>query len=402
MIYLNIIGLILLVLGIFLFILDVYLIKDKKTKLIRKNHSENFAILIPARYESKVIENLFKSISNQSININMKDVYVIVEDKKDKTVDIAKQYGISVFIREKLDLKTKGYALMEIVEHLIKNDKYYDLYFIMDADNILDKDFIKNMLKSYEDGYDIVTGYRKSINVNENRVSISSALTFALINTLLNESRLKKNRPITVSGTGYFITKKLIKKWGSFPYHLLTEDYELSVDNVFNKYSTYYNKKAIFYDEQPTSIKQSMIQRTRWCKGYLQTRKKYHKKLATNLKDKSVIGEFIGIKPYILMVLAALLFYIAQIVLLIYKVIEKKSVLPNIFHIIAVTFSIYLILMIFTIIMIVRDKNNLELTNKSIIKAIFYNPVFLATYFICIIKALGRDNTWKEIRHKGI
>ena len=43
-------------------------------------------------------------------------------------------------------------------------NKDYDAYFIFDADNILEKDFIKNMIPIYYQGYDIGVGYRNIKN----------------------------------------------------------------------------------------------------------------------------------------------------------------------------------------------------------------------------------------------
>ena len=61
-----------------------------------KKGGHNFCFLVPARYESKVIEGLLISIKNQSVKVNMKDVYVIVESLKDETVNICKKYSASV------------------------------------------------------------------------------------------------------------------------------------------------------------------------------------------------------------------------------------------------------------------------------------------------------------------
>ena len=84
--------------------------------LTRKNNNlpkkslagHNFCFLIPARYESSVIEGLLISIKNQSVEVNMSDVYVIVESLKDETVNICKKYNATVFLRKKLNLQRKG------------------------------------------------------------------------------------------------------------------------------------------------------------------------------------------------------------------------------------------------------------------------------------------------------
>lgn len=90
----------------------------------------------------------------------MEDVFVIVEDLNDKTVAITKKYQGSIFVREDLTKQRKGYALDECFKYLKKKGKEYDLYFIFDADNILDDHYFENMLVSYQEGYDLVISYR--------------------------------------------------------------------------------------------------------------------------------------------------------------------------------------------------------------------------------------------------
>ena len=91
-----------LIIGLFLFISKIifrYLKGIKPTKTYNK--LSNFAILIPARDESKVIEDLLISIKKQSLKVSFKDVYVITESINDKTNSIASNYGANVIIREK-------------------------------------------------------------------------------------------------------------------------------------------------------------------------------------------------------------------------------------------------------------------------------------------------------------
>ena len=99
---------------------------------------------------------------------------------------------------------------MELIEDLYEKNKVYDMYFIFDADNVLDEHYLEEMIKCYEMGYDVATGYRKSSNINISALTSSSALTFPLINDLLNENKVAKNRSITISGTGYYISGDII------------------------------------------------------------------------------------------------------------------------------------------------------------------------------------------------
>lgn len=395
----DLICLLFIILGLILLIMGNINIKNNKNSLIKNNDPYKFCVLIPARDESKVIEGILNSLKNQSIDVNMKDVYVIVETKEDKTVDICKKYGAIVIIRT-TKRQRKGYALDEAIKQI----KEYDLYFIFDADNILDKDFLKQMKKTYEKGYDIGVGYRNCKNGNDNVIAACSSLTFSMINTLGNNFRNKHNANIIISGTGFYIKGSWIKKWQGYPFHSLTEDYELSLYAILNNLTTCYNDKAVFYDEQPTKYKQTVKQRIRWIKGYFTSRKKYIPLISKQLK-KGIINYgskysvCLGVRAYIYIAIGVIIYILKNIILLILGIFNN-----NISIVLALTFLIsavllaYIVMVIITYKMIKKDKLNLN--KKMKIKTIFYNPIYLSTYVICALKAVFTKNvSWDKIEH---
>lgn len=372
----------LIILGLILLI-SKFLVRFYKGVLPQKQkETNNFSILIPARNESNVIEDLLISIKNQSEKINFENVYIIIENKSDKTIKIAKKYNANIIIREKLNLKRKGYALMEAIEK-ITEEKIYDAYFIFDADNILDKDYLKEMKKTYLEGYSIGIGKRKIKN-KTNSIAISSQLIFTLINDLSNKNRNKYNVNANASGTGFYISGKIINKLKTYPFHSLTEDYEISLYAVINNLTTKYNEKAIYYDEQPTDYKTYFNQRTRWVKGYFETRKIYTKDLIKKLKldnknYKSVYTSLIGVYDLILILIGLLI---------------KCYKYP-----LEIILAIYTALIIFTILLLYKENINI---NKTLyLKVLLINPLLLLTYIPCLIKSIfKKDIEWTVIQHK--
>lgn len=54
--------------------------------------------------------------------------------------------------------------------------------------------------------------------------------------------------------------------------------------------------------------------------------------------------------------------------------------------------------MLITIEMLKREK--LDLTTKTKLKAVLFNPIYLATYIPCALKALlKKDVSWTKIKH---
>lgn len=395
MIY-NSIGLIFII-NAFILLIYSYLVMPRcYLKPKKYNNKKRYCILIPARYESKVINNLLLSITKQTTKINPKDIYIIVESIKDKTVDIAKQYNMNIILRENLSLKRKGYALNDAVTYILKKQIHYDAYFIFDADNILDKDFIKNMEKSINEGYDIGIGYRNTKNSNT-LVSASSALTFSMINTMLNERKNKYHNNLTISGTGYYIKGSIVEDWNSFPFHSLTEDYELTLYAILNNLTTTYNKKAIFYDEQPDNFNVSLKQRTRWVKGYFEARKKYINKISKSETKNdpnfaSKVNAFLGVTPYIYIIIGLLIILV--------NILITKGITTFLCYLTIFLLLIYTVLVLFTIIMLKKEKNSLNISKSMKIKVIFYNPIFMFSYIICLLRTIFiKDIKWDKIDH---
>lgn len=387
-----IISIILISIGVTLFLLS-FIFEYTRKQNLKKRTIDEYAIIIPARNESKVIKNLLDSIKLQ--NPNMDNVYVIVEDKKDETVKIVKEYGGNIYVRKNIEnRRRKGYALDECLKDILKK-KHYDLYFIMDADNILGKNFINEMLKTYKKGYDIATSYR-NIKNSSNIISSCSGLTFSFMNTLFNEYNNHMHKSMIISGTGFYISGELVEKLNGYPFHSLTEDYELTLYAEANNISSYYNKNAIFYDEQPTKMKDSIKQRTRWVKGFLEARK-------IRLKDiKDDYSKLMGIIPYLFIIIGIAILLISNFGLSIHYLITSNNLFFTTFKsFINILLVVYLILAALTFYVILKENSKLNMTLKYKILSCLYNPIFLSTYIYCFIKALVTKNVaWEEIKHE--
>ena len=125
---------------------------------------------------------------------------------------------------------------------------------------------------------------------------------FSLMNTIVNKEKVRNNRSILLSGTGFYISGEIIEKLGGFPFNTLTEDYELSLYISANNISSTYNENAIYYDEQPVNMDVSIKQRTRWVKGFFESRKKRLNSVKNNFSSK------IGVLPLILIIFGMIIY----------------------------------------------------------------------------------------------
>ena len=371
----------------------------------KKDHK--YAILIPARNESAVIEDLLISIKNQNYDKNLLETYIIVEKEDDPTCEIAKKYeNTHVFVRKHLELKGKGQALNEVIVDILNSDKKYEAYFIFDADNVLSKDFIKEMNKCFDAGYQIGVGYRNSKNWNDGWVASCSALTFSMINTLGNKGRCKLNNRVTLSGTGFYIDAKIIENMGGWKFCTLTEDYELSMFSTIKNYKSTYNEYAEFFDEQPTSLKTSWNQRLRWVKGYAQVNKKYRKELVKSIfsdaEDK--LGKFeylVNVLPIIFLILTAFSYAIFTFVLAVVGSCLGEALRWKVYMAFGISlFSIYLFFVLYTSLMLFAERKRTNISFRNGLKTAVMGPFFMGLYIpIAIASIFKKQVEWKVVAH---
>ena len=240
----------------------------RKFKPAKNKHK--YAILIAARNEKNVIGNLLDSINKQDYDMSLVTTFVVADNCTDNTAEIARNHGAVCYERFDNDHRTKGYAL-EFLLDKIEEDygrMNFEGYFIFDADNLLNTDYISRMNDSFDEGCKIITSYRNTKNFDENWVASTYALHWIRSIRANHRARSVLRLATNIQGTGFLFTNEIVKN--GWHYTSLTEDRALTADAVAQGYQITYNDKAMFYDEQPTSLKVALRQRTRWSKGHLQ------------------------------------------------------------------------------------------------------------------------------------
>ena len=244
-----------------------------------------FAVLIAARNEEAVIGKLIDSIKAQSYPGRLVKIFVAADNCTDATAEAARSHGAEVYERYDMTRRGKGYALDFLLREIkLRGHGRFDGYIVLDADNVLDRDFILHMNETFSAGHDIVTCYRSSKNYGDNWISAGYALWVLRESRYLNSARARLGSSCGVSGTGFLFSQAVLDaQGGGWPFHLLTEDIEFTIDNVTRGMKVGYCPDAIAYDEQPISFRQSWAQRLRWSRGYLQVFKKYGRALISGI-----------------------------------------------------------------------------------------------------------------------
>ncbi len=247
------------------FIIGIF--KTKKFKKAKVKHK--YAILIAARNEEKVIGNLLDSIAKQDYPRDLLTTFVVADNCTDTTAAIARKKGAICYERFNDQDKTKGFAL-EFLFNNIECDygiNSFEGYFIFDADNLLNTNFVSKMNDAFDSGEKIITSYRNTKNFDENWIASTYALHWIRSSRTSHRARSYLGLATNIQGTGFLFANEIVKN--GWHYTSLTEDRALTADAVSNGYMISYQDEAIFYDEQPIKLKVALRQRLRWSKGHL-------------------------------------------------------------------------------------------------------------------------------------
>ncbi len=367
---------------------------------------KSFALIVAAHNEEIVIGNVVDSLNNLDYPKELYDVYVIADNCTDKTALNAESRGAIVFKRFNKDKRGKGYALEWMFNNIFNMDKKYDAVAVFDADNLVHKNFLKEMNKKMCDGYKVVQGYLDSKNPEDTWITGSYSISFWTSNRMFQLSRNNLGLSNQLGGTGFCIDTKVLKDigWGAT---CLTEDLEFSCKLVLNGYKVGWAHDAIIYDEKPLTLTQSWFQRRRWMQGFADVAHRYFfKLLKKSIKDFSFVAldcALYSVQPIII-----ILFGFSMIIGAFNYVIGAHDVVVNLERYISIysmnfnmiTFAGILI----SILQFIYTPFILILEKKFDLKIFWYYviyPIYAITWLPISIQGIihRNDKEWSHTRH---
>lgn len=382
--------------------------KNKKKPIPEASVKHRFAFIIAARNERAVIGNLIQSIKRQNYPAELIDVIVVADNCTDDTADISRQNGAIVYERFNNMLVGKGYALDYAFSHIAEDFGGYDAYdgyFIFDADNVIDKNYVKEMNNVFDSGYNVITSYRNSKNYDTNWITAGYSLWFIREAKYLNNPRMMLKTSCAVSGTGFLVNSSIIKKNNGWKFNLLTEDIQFSVVNILEGEKIGYCENAMFYDEQPTTFKQSWNQRMRWSKGFYQVMYKYGKELIAMMFKKremfvSCYDMFMTLAPATLLSVGCIVLNVGFLIcaasnMHVFKMLLKPTLLAIGYGCV----NFYMLIFFMGLITLITEWNKILASTKKKIMYLFTFPIFMATYIPISLVALVKKVEWKPITH---
>lgn len=374
-------------------------------RLPKAKKQHRYAFFIAAHNEELVIGNLVRSILSQDYPRELMDVFVVCDACTDDTHARAEEAGAIVWDRNDLARKGKSWAMDYGFDRILNEygDKY-EAFIVMDADNLVSRDYLSIMNQAFDAGYLVCTSYRNSKNFDSSWISSAYALWFMREAKFLNNARMMVGTSCAISGSGWMVSERIVKGMHGWDFHTLTEDIQFSTFCCANNVQIGY-APAEFFDEQPVTFKASWTQRMRWTKGFYQVFFSYARDLCKGISR----GRFASYDMLMTvapgMILTLLSFFVNATYLIVgglsHGFVATQLELTMCVGSLVMTFlSMYLVFFVLAIITTVTERKHIHTKKKwRVIANLFTFPIFMMTYIPITVAALFKRVEWVPTKH---
>lgn len=400
LIFFTVIQIIFVLFGLYYFFMSVFGVLEKLNFEQYKNYfpEKRFAVFIPAHNEEEVIGNIVENLNYLNYPKEYYDVFVIADNCTDSTAYKAREKGANVLVRKDNKDKGKGHALKWAFNEVIfkKNNTDFDAVIVFDADNLVSRNFLKEMNNKLCEGYKVIQGYIDSKNPEDSWVTASYSIAFWAANRLFQCSRWNLGLSCEIAGTGFCVDVNTLKDVG-WEATCLVEDLEFTINLVLSGIKVGWAHDAVVYDEKPITLSQSWSQRCRWMQGFADVNSRYFLKLIKKgIKEKNVAlldCALYTLQPYLillggLMILVPILnvyMFDSDMFILTLNLFPKFFKVYGVMQFLLIPFSLYV-------------------DNKFSYKLLFYYPTYLLYCITWIPIAIEgilmmKDKEWNHTRH---
>ena len=218
-----------------------------------------FAVFIPAYKEDEVIEEVARTALNQNYPSKYFDVIVIADSLKKQTINSLNQLPIKV-VEVSFESSTKAKALNMAMTQLEDN---YEYALILDADNIMEGEFLNKLNTAFKYDFSVVQGHRKAKNLNTS-FAILDAASEEINNHIFRKGHAALGLSAGLIGSGMAFEYKLFKSIMKPINAVGGFDKELEFELAKAKIKIKYLQDTIVLDEKIQKPIDFSIQRKRW------------------------------------------------------------------------------------------------------------------------------------------
>lgn len=220
---------------------------------------KKIAVLVPAYKEDQIIISTAQNLLSQDYPSQLFDVYIIADSFKNTTIDQLTMLPVNV-VKVAFENSSKTKSLNECFRQ-IKN--HYDIALICDADNVLAKDFLKNINDAFLGGAEAVQGRRVAKN-SDTPFAVLDGCSEAINNSIFRKGANALGLSSSVIGSGMAFDFEVLRNALAHISAISGFDKPLQLKIVQTGAKISYLDNALIFDEKidnPDAFKQ---QRKRW------------------------------------------------------------------------------------------------------------------------------------------
>lgn len=220
---------------------------------------KKFAVLIPSYREDAVIEHVANDALRQNYGRENYDVIVIADSLKPETITRLKKLPVRL-VEVAFERSTKVRSLNRAMEVI---GDHYDYAVILDADNIMEKDFLARVNGMLAAGANAIQAERTSKNATTS-MSVLDGFSERINNFIYRQGHVAIGLPCSLIGSGmvfpYAEAKDILSRLDSIGGF----DRELELELIRRKIPIVYGKGVLVFDEKVESTEVFEKQRKRW------------------------------------------------------------------------------------------------------------------------------------------
>lgn len=235
-----------------------------------------FAVIVPAHNEELLLDKLIDSVENINYPKERYEIIIIADNCTDKTAEIAIKRGVKCMERQDPAKRGKPNALKWLLEQLDLNN--YDAYTIVDADTMIDSNYLKGMNCKLNMGAEAIQGYFDVMNPNDTWLTRISVIPGILKFKMRYYCKDRVGLSCPLMGNGMCFSQSIIKKYGWNAFSI-TENWEYYIQLIINGHTVQYAEDSVIYSHAVRTLSHGVTQRKRWLKGQLIVLKEYCKPL---------------------------------------------------------------------------------------------------------------------------
>lgn len=224
-----------------------------------ENRLRKIAVLIPGYKEDNVILQTARVSLDQDYPEKMFEVIVIADSFSPETIRKLREMPVRV-VEVVFENSTKSKALNKTMSVI---PEAYDIALILDADNLMARDFLTKLNQGFNQGFRVIQGHRVAKNTDTS-FAILDAISEEINNHIFRKGHRVLGLSSALIGSGmafdYLFFKKMmadIQAIGGF-------DKELELKLLRDRHTIGYLEDALVYDEKTQKPDNFQRQRKRW------------------------------------------------------------------------------------------------------------------------------------------